>query len=269
MVKPNFWIDKTPKNSGQIADAQLTQSDRSVMGRVSGTHESDPVSIPEGWVEVTIPDSTEPPVVVPSDGGITGLGASVLCGRDSSGRIVSAAIPQSLPAGAEPVAVGVVGEWLASLDATTAATQAQLDAAEQELDAARARLNDPETGLDAVQSRANDAVRDAAQAMVDASSAVVLRVDSSRGLVFKNNSVSTLLTVTVFAKGRTITDIVDLQDAFGPSAYLEWQWRRIDDSDFGTISSADSRIGGGGFTFSVNPNDVDTKTVFMCVLKAD
>lgn len=155
MVMKRRFLDVKPDDAAATS-SQLTQSDRAVVGVVSGSHESDPVSIPAGWVEVTIPDSAEPPVVVPSDGGITGLDATVLCKRDSSGRIVSAATPQSLPAGAKPVAVGVVGEWLASLDATTAATQAQLDAAEQELDAARARLNDPETGLDAVQSRAND-----------------------------------------------------------------------------------------------------------------
>jgi hypothetical protein len=107
-----------------------------VVGVVSGTHESDPVSIPEGWVEVTIPGSQEPPVVVPADGGITSLGAEVLCKRDSSGRITSASTPTRLPAGAEPVAVGVTGEWLAGLDALTAT----LDGAQGELSDAQAAL---------------------------------------------------------------------------------------------------------------------------------
>ena len=57
-----------------------------------------------------------------------------------------------------------------------------------------------------------------------------------------------------------------MQNAFGAGAYLEWRWRRVDDSDFGVISSSDSRVGAGGFTLTVSPADVDTKTVFMCVL---
>lgn len=130
-----------------------------------------------------------------------------------------------------------------------------------------------ETKLNDAQTAANNASKDAVKALTaanqaaeDASSAVVLRVDSSRGLVFKNSLISTDLTVSVFAKGRTITDIVDLRDAFGAGAYLEWRWRRLDDSDFGVLSSSDQRITQAGFRLSVSPADVDTKTVFMCVL---
>ena len=119
---------------------------------------------------------------------------------------------------------------------------------------------------DAVNNTINNAKELAKQAAIDASSAVVLRVDSTRGLAFKNNLISTVLTVTVFGKGRTITDIIDLHDAFGPGAYLEWSWRRIDDTDFGIISSADSRLSDGGFKLTVSPEDVDIKTVFMCSL---
>lgn len=97
-------------------------------------------------------------------------------------------------------------------------------------------------------------------------SAAVLRIDSSRGTVFKNSAVATVLTVTVFHGSERITDMVDLRARFGASAYLEWQWRRLDDSDFGTISSSDSRLSQAGFAFAVSAADVETKTVFMCVL---
>ena len=265
------WIDKIPV-AAKAVSSQLQQADRSVMAVVSGTPESD-VSVPAGMVEVTIPDSSEPPAVVPADGGITSLGAEVLCKRDSTGRITSASTPTRLPVGAQQVAVGVTGERLVQLDATQVDQGAQIDRVEAGLDSARVelsaameRLNDPDTGLDATQQKADDAATAAAQASVDASSAVVLRVDSTRGLVFKNSLISTVLSVTVFAKGLTITDIVALQNAFGAGAYLEWRWRRVDDSDFGVISSSDSRVGAGGFTLTVSQADVDTKTVFMCVL---
>lgn len=96
--------------------------------------------------------------------------------------------------------------------------------------------------------------------------AVLLRVSSSRGTSFKNNAISTTLSVTVFKGSQQIRNLPDLWAALGPSAYLEWLWRRIDDSDFGIISSADPRLSQGGFALTVSPADVDEQTVFQCIL---
>jgi len=96
--------------------------------------------------------------------------------------------------------------------------------------------------------------------------AVLLRVSSSRGTSFKNNTISTVLTVTVFKGAEQITDIADLHATFGSGAYLEWWWRRMDDTDFGVISSADSRLSQAGFALTVSPADVDEQTVFQCIL---
>lgn len=273
MVELRPWIDLTPTRQGAATASQLTQADRAVTGTVSEILDG-------GLVAVSIDNSSEPDVVVPSASGITAVGATVRVSRDSSGRAVEASIPDVIPQGAETFTVGVTGERLVQLDAVQVDQGAQIDRVEADLDSARndlaaamGQLTDPDTGLEATQQKANDAATAAvgataaaAQASVDASSAVVLRVDSTRGLVFKNSLINTVLSVTVFAKGQTITDIVTLQDAFGAGAYLEWRWRRVDDSDFGVISSGDSRIGAGGFTLTVSPADVDTKTVFMCSL---
>lgn len=96
--------------------------------------------------------------------------------------------------------------------------------------------------------------------------AATLRIVSTRGTAFKNNAIATVLTVTVFYGGQQITDITALQAAFGTGAYLEWQWRRMDDSAFGIISSADSRLSQAGFALTVTPADVDEQTVFQCNL---
>ncbi|NHI16873.1 hypothetical protein [Microbacterium excoecariae] len=96
--------------------------------------------------------------------------------------------------------------------------------------------------------------------------AVTLRVDSSRGTSFKNNAISTVLTVTVFAGAQQITTIDALWAAFGSGAYLEWWWRRLDDAAFGVISSADPRLSQAGFALTVSPSDVDEQTVFQCIL---
>lgn len=93
-----------------------------------------------------------------------------------------------------------------------------------------------------------------------------LRIESSRGTVFKNNSVSTVLSVVITRGSQRITDITALRAAMGSSAYLQWKWQRLDDDTFGAISASDSRLGNNGFTFTLSPSDVDTKVTFMCEL---
>lgn len=96
--------------------------------------------------------------------------------------------------------------------------------------------------------------------------AVTLRIESSRGTVFKNDSVSTVLSVVIYRGGDRITNSADLASAFGSGAYLQWKWQRLDDETFGVISSGDTRFGDNGFKFTLSPEDVDTKITFMCEL---
>lgn len=100
----------------------------------------------------------------------------------------------------------------------------------------------------------------------DGEDAVTLRIDSSRGTVFKNNQCETILSAVIYKGSERITNTVDLERVFGQSAYLEWKWQRMGETTFGTILSTDERIGDGGFTFKLTPADVDTKVVFMCQL---
>lgn len=100
----------------------------------------------------------------------------------------------------------------------------------------------------------------------DGADATVLRIDSSRGTVFKNNQVSTVLSVAIYHGPDRITDTAALARVFGPGAYLQWRWQRMGEDRYGIISSDDSRIGDGGFTFTLSPADVDTKVTFMCEL---
>ena len=100
-----------------------------------------------------------------------------------------------------------------------------------------------------------------------ASDLAVLRIDSSRGTVFKNNQISTVMTVTIYkADGTSITNITQLHAAYGAGAYLQWYWRRIDDSDYGIIPSSDTKLSDSGFTLTLTPSDVDTKVTFRCEL---
>lgn len=103
----------------------------------------------------------------------------------------------------------------------------------------------------------------------DGEPATVLRIDSSRGTVFKNNLVSTTLSAVIYRGPERITDMTGLRRVFGAGAYLQWSWQRLDEDRFGVISADDSRIGAGGFSLTLSPEDVDTKVTFMCELIVD
>lgn len=96
--------------------------------------------------------------------------------------------------------------------------------------------------------------------------AVLLRIDSSRGTVFKNDSISTVLSAVIYNGSNRITGIDDLHSIFGSGAYLQWYWQKVDDETFGVISSGDSMISNNGFTLTIAANQVDTKVIFMCEL---
>ena len=97
----------------------------------------------------------------------------------------------------------------------------------------------------------------------------LLRIESSRGTVFKNNAISTVLSVVVYHGKDRITDIDKLHEVYGNTAYIQWKWQRLDEETYGIISSADSRMGNGGFSFTLSPDDVNTKVTFMCELITD
>ena len=97
----------------------------------------------------------------------------------------------------------------------------------------------------------------------------LLRIESSRGTVFKNNAVSTVLSVVIYHGKDRITDIDKLHEVYGSSAYIQWKWQKLDEEEYGIISSADSRMSNDGFSFTLSPDDVDTKVTFMCELITD
>lgn len=94
----------------------------------------------------------------------------------------------------------------------------------------------------------------------------LLRIESSRGTVFKNDQVATVLSAVIYRGSRRITDMKTLKEVVGPGAYLEWSWQRLNDDSFGVISADDERLGNDGFTFTLSPEDVDTKITFLCQL---
>ena len=111
----------------------------------------------------------------------------------------------------------------------------------------------------------DDTVEDVMQ---DATPAV-LRIDSSRGTVFKDNNIATVLTVSIHYGSTIIENATALRAAFGNSARLQWEWLRMDEDRYGIISADDARLSNGGFTLTLGPADVDVKVTFRCALITD
>ena len=94
----------------------------------------------------------------------------------------------------------------------------------------------------------------------------LLRIESSRGTVFKNDQVATVLSAVIYHGTKRITDYETMKSVFGSGAYLQWKWQRLDEESYGIISASDTRFSDNGFKFTLNPEDVDTKVTFMCEL---
>jgi hypothetical protein len=135
------------------------------------------------------------------------------------------------------------------------------------------KLSDLLTTLD-IHTRQTDSgaeitVGDQTVSLKDGIDAAVLRIDSSRGTVFKNNSVNTVLSVAVYIGGQRITNIADLRSTFGASAHLQWYWQRLGEDSFFIIVDSDHKLSNDGFTLTLTPEEVDTKVTFMCELITD
>ena len=97
----------------------------------------------------------------------------------------------------------------------------------------------------------------------------IISISSSKGSVFKNTNVSTVLSVTIFRGTQRITNIDELKATYGDSAYLQWKSQEHDGDAYLEIPSIDERISESGFKFKISPNDIDTKGIYTCDLITD
>lgn len=97
----------------------------------------------------------------------------------------------------------------------------------------------------------------------------LMTLNSTRGVTFKNNKVSTVLYITIYHGKQRITDAATMKEVYGENAYLQWKWLRLDEAEYGIISSSDSRFRDDGFKFVLSPDDVDAQVSFECELITD
>lgn len=98
--------------------------------------------------------------------------------------------------------------------------------------------------------------------LTDGEDAVNVVISSSNGMAFKNDSVETVLTVTVYYGSSVITSQTGLVNAFGAGAYLQWKAKLYGESTYSTIPASDPRLSDNGFTFTLSPSDVNVQAVF-------
>ena len=111
------------------------------------------------------------------------------------------------------------------------------------------------------------AVDDAAAAVQTAQDVPIVTISSTNGTVFKRSTgVATTLVATIFTPGGRIDNATELRRRFGNGAYLQWSWRDIVTDAEHVLLSSDSRIGNGGFTLTVSPEDIDAQAVIACSL---
>lgn len=100
----------------------------------------------------------------------------------------------------------------------------------------------------------------------DGKDAVVLIIDSSNGVMFKNSSIATTLTVTIIYGDAMITNSTQMHEHFGEGAFLQWKYKRLGETEFSLVPADDPDLNDEGFIFTIQPADVLNKTVFSCDL---
>lgn len=95
---------------------------------------------------------------------------------------------------------------------------------------------------------------------------ILLMIESTNGNIFKNTGVATTLTVNIIVGSRSITCYRQLVEYFGESAFLQWSIKRLGETEYTDLPSDDSRLSDNGFILTLNPSDVEVKTVFNCSL---
>lgn len=117
--------------------------------------------------------------------------------------------------------------------------------------------------LEQIENTANSVVDRADGGEFDA---ILMYIHSSDGTAFKNDNISTILTVTIYHGKKTITSKPEIVNDFGSAAYIQWMVKKFGDADFTVISADDSHITNDGFTYTVSASDIDTQAVFAIQL---
>lgn len=135
-------------------------------------------------------------------------------------------------------------------------------------DASNALNNSTQAKKDAENAlnKAQDVVNKVESGELDGQDAIMLYIDSSNGTTFKNSSVATIFTVTIYVGSTIIDNSTKLRQMYGDGAYLQWLIKKHGEKDFTKIPLDDPRLNDNGFIFTITAKDVKFKAVFNCEL---
>lgn len=123
---------------------------------------------------------------------------------------------------------------------------------------------------DRASETAATAKQSADAAMAETKDLVTLRIDSSRGTVFRNSEISTVLTVRCYKRGAEITTREGLRDALGDqTARIRWYVLREGDESWVSLADSDPIVGRDGFEVTLTPSDVNVKCTFKAEIVTD
>lgn len=218
--------------------AELAAQERPKVSLATGTAISDSDS---GWVYVDFGGST-----VSADGQ---QGIRIRTSADvQKGDSIVATLDGPEGTATTPSVIGVIGGGDRTRDAVDQATS---DASKAKDDAGAAKS-------------------DAAKAVAETKDLVTLRIDSSRGTVFKNSEVSTVLTVRCYKRGQELTTLTALRQAMlDATARIRWYVLREGDTEWVSLADSDPMLSDDGFTLTVTPNDVSVKCTFKAEIITD
>lgn len=135
-------------------------------------------------------------------------------------------------------------------------------------DASNALNNSTQAKKDAENAlnKAQDVVNKVENGELDGQDAIMLYIDSNNGTTFKNSSVATIFTVTIYVGGTIIDNSTKLKQMYGDGAYLQWLIKKHGEKDFTKIPLDDPRLNDNGFIFTIAAKDIKFKAVFNCEL---
>lgn len=96
--------------------------------------------------------------------------------------------------------------------------------------------------------------------------AILLMIHSSNGNLFKNDAVSTTLTVEIMVGGLSITSSEAMYQSFGDHAQIIWKEKKSGKTEYTQISASDTRLSDNGFIFTLSADDLKYDTVYNCFL---
>ena len=95
--------------------------------------------------------------------------------------------------------------------------------------------------------------------------ALSLHINSSNGEYFRNNSDTSVLTVTIFKGATEITSQNQLNNIYGENkVVLRWLWKDYNADNYTTVPSA--LLSDNGFTFNIDGTMVSLSKIFQCEL---